>query len=103
MKVGSWETRPDGDQRVCVTCGTVVNSYRYRFHPAESRFFERCIGLAWCSGCRIYTGTMVHVPRDEILVDVLAELPADQQEQLRSSERRLVDYLASRLLDEEEA
>src|SRR5215469_17021662 len=24
--------------------------------------FERCIGLAWCLGCRIYTATMVHVP-----------------------------------------
>jgi hypothetical protein len=94
--------RPDG-QYVCVTCGTVVRSYVYRHYPAESRSFERCIGLAWCTGCRVYTGTMVHVPRDEILVDALAGLPADRQERLKRSELKLVDYLAGRPPDEEGA
>jgi hypothetical protein len=79
----------------------VIRGYRYRFYPVESRLFERCIGLAWCSGCQVYTGTMVHVARDEILVDALAELPADQQEWLRSSERKLIDYLDRRALGEE--
>jgi hypothetical protein len=46
---------------------------------------------------------MVHVPRDEILTDALAELPAAKQEQLRNSERKLVNYLASRTPGEEEA
>jgi hypothetical protein len=46
---------------------------------------------------------MVHVPRDEVLVDALAKLPADQQEQLRRSEHKLVDYLASRPRDAEGA
>lgn len=73
----------------------MVRGYRYRFHAAESEFFERCVGLAWCSGCRIYTGVMVHVPKDEVLVDALADLPVGQQEQLRGSERKLVEYLAS--------
>ena len=58
--------------------------------------FERCIGLAWCSGCRIYTGSMVYVPREEILVDVLAGLPAERRERLRRSERKLVGYLDRR-------
>ena len=100
MKVGSWETRQDGDRRICVTCGTVVRGYRYRVYPAGSRFFERCIGLAWCSGCRVYTGSMVYVPHEEILVDVLAGLPAERREQLRHSERKLVGYLDRQAPDE---
>ncbi|GLW54472.1 hypothetical protein Kpho01_24830 [Kitasatospora phosalacinea] len=55
--------------------------------------FERCIGLAWCSGCRIYSGSMVHVPRKRVLVDALASLPHDQQERLKRSETGLIDYL----------
>jgi hypothetical protein len=62
----------------------------------ESDFFERCIGFAWCSGCRVYTGHMVFVPRDEVLMDALAGLPVEQQERLRSSEWKLVDYLDRR-------
>ena len=95
-KVSSWRTRPDGDRRACATCGTAIRGYQYRFHPADSLFFERCIGLAWCSKCRIYTATMVYVPRSQTLVDALADLPADQQEHLRRSERKLVEYLAAR-------
>jgi hypothetical protein len=71
----------------------VVRWYTYRHYPKDSAFFERCIGLAWCSRCRIYTGTMVYVPRDEVLVDALLALPAERQEQLRKSERKLIDYL----------
>jgi hypothetical protein len=71
----------------------VARWYTFRFHPEESASFERCIGLVWCSKCRIYTGTMVHVPRDEVLVDALLALPAERQEQLRKSERKLLDYL----------
>jgi len=41
------------------------------------------------------------VPRDEILIDALAELSSDQQEQLRNSELKLVDYLDGRGLGEE--
>jgi hypothetical protein len=93
VSVGSFETRLDGDRRVCAACGSVVRGYRYRFHPVESDFYERCLGFAWCSGCRIYTGNMVYVPRDEVLVDALAHLPAEQREQLRRSERKLIDYL----------
>lgn len=55
--------------------------------------FERCIGLAWCSGCRIYSGNMVHVPRKRVLVDALASLPADDRDQLLHKEAVLIDYL----------
>jgi hypothetical protein len=58
--------------------------------------FERCVGLSWCPGCRVYTGTMVHVPRATPLVDALAALPHDRSERLRRSERALIDYLDSR-------
>lgn len=52
---------------------------------------------------RIYTAVVLYVLGDEILVDALAELPADQQEQLRHSEHKPVEYLASRALGEEQA
>ncbi|MBD0673579.1 hypothetical protein BU198_23405 [Streptomyces sp. CBMA156] len=55
--------------------------------------FERCIGLSWCSGCRIYSGNMVHVPRKQVLVDVLASLPREQRERLERSETRLIEFL----------
>lgn len=55
--------------------------------------FERCIGLAWCSGCRIYFGSMVHVPRKEVLVDALAPLPPEERERLSRSETRLIEFL----------
>lgn len=83
---------------MCATCGTVIRGYACRFYPPGSRWFERCLGLAWCPGCRIYTTSMVHVPREKILADALAGLPADEQERLRRSERRLVAYLDSRTL-----
>jgi hypothetical protein len=44
---------------------------------------------------------MVYVPREEVLIDALAKLPADRQERLRSSELKLVDYLASRGIGED--
>ncbi|SPF02692.1 hypothetical protein SMA5143A_3450 [Streptomyces sp. MA5143a] len=56
--------------------------------------FERCVGLAWCLGCRIYTGAMVHVPRKRVLVDALASLPRDQRERLGRSEVELIEFLA---------
>ncbi|MFJ8691966.1 hypothetical protein [Streptomyces roseolilacinus] len=93
LKVGSWETTSDGDRRVCASCGTPVRSYQYRFHPPESPMFERCVGLAWCSGCRIYSGSMVHVPRKQVLVDALASLPRDQRERMERSEIGLIDHL----------
>jgi len=55
--------------------------------------FERCIGLSWCSGCRIYSGAMVHVPRTRLLVDALAALPEDQRERLLCHEVALIEHL----------
>lgn len=55
--------------------------------------FERCIGLAWCSGCRIYLGAMVYIPRARRLVDVLASLPADERARLLRKEMALIDHL----------
>ena len=93
MKVSTWVTVSDGDQRVCTACGTTVRSYRFRLHPPESSMFERCVGLAWCSGCRVYTGAVVHVPRVRVLVDALASLPEGRRERLLRSEAALIDYL----------
>ncbi|KOG47248.1 hypothetical protein ADK75_24665 [Streptomyces virginiae] len=55
--------------------------------------FERCIGLAWCSTCRIYSGNMVYVPRKRVLVDLLASLPPEQRERVLRSETRLIEFL----------
>jgi hypothetical protein len=62
------------------------------YAPSDS-FYERCIGLAWCSGCREYSGAMVYVPPGEHLTDVLADLPAVQRDRLARSEVKLLDYL----------
>ncbi|MFE9045318.1 hypothetical protein ACFYOG_30970 [Streptomyces sp. NPDC007818] len=55
--------------------------------------FERCVALAWCSECRIYTGAMVHVPRSHTLVDALASLPSDDRDRLLRGEAKLVEHL----------
>jgi hypothetical protein len=86
---------------VCDACGTVVRGYQYRFYPAGSPFFERCVGVAWCTRCKAFDGSMVHVPRDVVLVDALAKLPLELQDQLRQSDRKLVQYLDARWHDEE--
>jgi hypothetical protein len=59
--------------------------------------FERCIGFAWCSTCRIYSGSMVHIPRKRVLVDALASLHPEERERLVRSETRLVEFLNHRL------
>ncbi|MFI9721945.1 hypothetical protein ACIHFE_20165 [Streptomyces sp. NPDC052396] len=87
---------PSGEERVCAACAAPVRRYLYRFHPPGSDLFERCVGLAWCSGCRIYSASMVHIPRRRRLVDVLSELAPEQREHLRRSEARLVEYLDQR-------
>ena len=89
----TWETAADGDRRVCAACGTAVRSYQYRFHPPAGLLFERCVGLAWCRGCRVYSGSMVRVPREQVLVDALASLPRDQRERVERSEAELVGHL----------
>jgi hypothetical protein len=55
--------------------------------------FERCIGLVWCPGCRIYVSSLGHVARARVLVDALAALPAERRERLLGSESRLVAFL----------
>jgi hypothetical protein len=42
---------------------------------------------------------MIHVPRSELIVDELADLPVEQQDQLKRSERNLIDYLDRRASD----
>lgn len=67
--------------------------YRYRVYPPSDGSFERCIGLAWCSTCREYSGAMVSVPRGEHLPDLLAGLPESERERLARSEVKLLNYL----------
>lgn len=54
--------------------------------------FERCVGLAWCSGCRVYSAAMVHVPRTRVLIDALEPLSVRVSARLRRSEASMVDY-----------
>jgi hypothetical protein len=74
-------------------CGGSIHTYVYRHYPAESTSHERCIGLAWCSTCRDYSGNMVYVPRAEKLENPLAALGPDEQRDLHANERRLIDRL----------
>lgn len=61
--------------------------------------FERCVELAWCSGCRVYSGGMVHVPRKRVLVDALASLSPERRERVERSEARLIEFLDGRARD----
>ncbi|MGW4700057.1 hypothetical protein [Streptomyces sp. NPDC004285] len=81
---------------MCAACRTPVRSYQYRYHPPESSSFERCIGFSWCSGCRIFRGSMVFVARKRVLVDALASLPDDQRRRLEASEPALIEFLDRR-------
>ena len=74
-------------------CDGPVHSYVYRHYPAGSANRERCIGLAWCSTCRDYVGTMVYVPRSQELDNPFAALGRDEQRDLHVNERRLIDRL----------
>lgn len=84
---------PGADSPAGKQCTGDIHSYVYRHYRPESASYHRCIGLSWCTGCRAYTGTMVHVPRDRALVDALAGLPPHDRERLHRSEVRLLDYL----------
>ncbi len=68
-------------------------SYRYRVHPPPDDSFERCIGLAWCSTCREYSGAMVSVPHGEHLPDPLVGLSGLERERLTRSEVKLLEHL----------
>ncbi len=59
-------------------CQGPIYSYVYRHYPAESTNSERCIGLAWCTTCRDYTATMVHVPGAQKLDNPFATLAPDE-------------------------
>lgn len=74
-------------------CDGEVRSYRFRRYAPSDSSYERCIGLAWCSTCREYSGAMVYVPRDEHLTDALADLPVVDRKRLARSELKLLDYL----------
>jgi hypothetical protein len=74
-------------------CAGAIYSYRSRCHPPSDSRYERCVGLAWCSNCREYSGAMVFVPRDEHLPDPLADLSMSERERLVRSEVKLLDHL----------
>lgn len=74
-------------------CAGTIRSYTYRYYPPSSASYERCVGLAWCSDCRTWSGAMVHVPRDRVLDDPLAGLAPDERDRLRRQERGLVRHL----------
>ena len=73
----------------CAACGVPLRGYVYRFKPTS----DRCISLAWCPACRTYSGTMVHVPREENLPDALNPLDEFARERLLNSETKLIDHI----------
>jgi hypothetical protein len=89
-KVNTIHRAHDGHAAACT--GTIY-TYRHRFYAPSHDLYVRCVGLAWCSICREYSGAMVSAPRDEHLPDVLADLPVAERERVAGSEVRLLDYL----------
>jgi hypothetical protein len=76
-----------------VACRGEIYSYSYRWYAPSDSLYERCVGLAWCSSCREYSGSMVFVPRHERLPDLPADLPTAERRTLIRNEVRLLDYL----------
>jgi hypothetical protein len=76
-----------------VACDGDTYAYSYRLYAPSDSSYERCVGLAWCSMCREYSGAMVYVPPSENLPDLLADLPTPERERLPRSEVKLLDYL----------
>jgi hypothetical protein len=74
-------------------CTGEIKNHIYRFHAPDSAMYERCVGLAWCSQCRCWQGTMVHVARSVDLPDPLSELSSVERDRLRRSEYELVRHL----------
>ncbi|MGK5440830.1 hypothetical protein ACSNN7_03230 [Micromonospora sp. URMC 105] len=62
------------------------------YAPSDS-FYERRVGVAWCSICREYSAAMVFVPRNEHLPDLLADLSMPERDRLARSEVKLLDHL----------
>lgn len=85
------EDAADGDE--ASRCTGTIRSYAYRYHPPTSAFYERCIGLAWCSDCRTWSGAMVHVSRDSVMDDPLAGLAPEERDRLHRKENELVRHL----------
>ncbi|MFC3893342.1 hypothetical protein ACFOWZ_17855 [Lentzea rhizosphaerae] len=85
------EDAADGDKKG--RCTGTIRSYAYRYYPPASTFYERCIGLAWCSDCRAWSSAMVHVPRDRVMDDPLAGLAPEERDRLHRKERELVRHL----------
>lgn len=90
-KVSTIHTSRDGTD--AIACDGDIYSYSYRFYAPSNSSYERCVGLAWCSTCREYSGAMVFVPQSEHLPDLLADLPTPERERLVRSEVKLLDYL----------
>jgi hypothetical protein len=92
-KVSALHARVGADDGRQAECPGEIRSHVYRTFPPDSRFYERCVGLSWCSACRRYTGAVVHVPRDEVLPDPLAGLADEDRRRLTRSEHRLLSHL----------
>lgn len=80
-----------------LACAGEIYYHRYRIYAPSDRSYERCVGLAWCSSCREYSGSLVFVPRHERLPDLLADLPTNEREWLVRTEVKLLDYLDRRV------
>ncbi|MEV7420166.1 hypothetical protein [Streptomyces sp. NPDC089919] len=93
-RVGAgWSVGDVDGRRVCNHCGTWVKTYAYRYYPPGDPSYERCVGFAWCSECRVYSGNMVQVPRRRALVDLLDGLDDRERERLLRREAELIGYL----------
>ncbi|GAA1574266.1 hypothetical protein GCM10009678_66220 [Actinomadura kijaniata] len=88
---GTWEEQtPEGWR--CAACHLPARAHTYR----TERGGERCVGLSWCSNCRVYSGAMVHVPLTEALPDPLADLDEHERARLLGREWALIDHLDRR-------
>jgi hypothetical protein len=84
------ELHRDGGQPACEH---QAHSYTYRCYPPHASAYEQCVAISWCSNCLNYSSAVVYVPVDQSLDDPVAALRPHERNDLRASERRLVERL----------
>ncbi|CAM5572754.1 hypothetical protein SRIMM317S_02282 [Streptomyces rimosus subsp. rimosus] len=62
--------------------------------PARISRYERCVGLTWCTHCRVYSAALIHVPHTTHLDDEsMPPARPGQDERPGASEVQVLDHV----------
>ncbi|WP_158706414.1 MULTISPECIES: hypothetical protein [Streptomyces] len=94
LDLSAWVSPAATGRWSCTRCGAEACSYRYRIHPPASPRYERCVGLTWCTHCRVYSAALVHVPHTTHLDDEsMPPARPGQDERPGATEVQVLDHV----------